>query len=273
VTKKKDEVVKKPRAKRVVKKKLIPLEPEPYVNDKNSDNFLLGNEIHQELVVGVDLGSPEGDFATEVTVKKEGDTLTIIDEKLIDKEAVAYPVTGPTKDEVVINDVIVEPDKTFEVPEELKTLGFNLNPQGSKPTIGLVTGGEMTKKHHNDAGLDIKASANFVIPAQGFVSVPTGLHIAVPVGYVGLIKPRSGLGFGSGIDTGSGVIDSGYTGEVKVLLFNHSSKRYEGGIGDRVAQLLTIPVNLENYTVVDSLDDTDRGGKGFGHSGTNEEHK
>jgi dUTP pyrophosphatase len=134
-------------------------------------------------------------------------------------------------------------------------------------TLGKVVGGELTKKFPTDAGLDIRASTNFIIPAQGYVAVPTGLRIAIPEGHVGLITSRSGMAFDKGIETGAGTIDVGYSGEVKILLHNHSKTRYSGAVGDRIAQLLTIPVNLENYIVVEELPKSDRGDKGFGHSG------
>ena len=185
-----------------------------------------------------------------------------VDGIIMDDDPVAYPVTGDTFEDLAQIKKDISSEDTLEVHPP-KVTSTNVNPTSR----GEIVGGEITKKHRLDAGLDIKASDDFQIPGKGFIGVPAGIRISVPEGYVGLIKPRSGIGFGSGIDTGAGVVDAGYRGEVKVLLFNHSNKRYIGKKGERIAQLLTIPVNLENYVVVEELSEAERGDKGFGSSG------
>jgi len=84
---------------------------------------------------------------------------------------------------------------------------------------------------------------------------------------VGLIWPRSGLAIKHSLDCGAGVIDSEYRGEVKVLLFNHSDMDYAIQPGDRIAQLLVQKVERMDFVPVDQLEDTDRGGNGFGSTG------
>lgn len=99
-------------------------------------------------------------------------------------------------------------------------------------------------------------------------SISTGIAVNIPVGFVGLVQPRSGLAFSKGIDHLAGVIDSDYTGEIKLLLTSHSAYgelRVERG--DRVAQLVIVPCYSGDIELVDNLDCTDRGENGFGSSG------
>ena len=118
--------------------------------------------------------------------------------------------------------------------------------------------------HPGDAGADIKASERSKVPARGKCLVPTGLRIALPNGYVGLIWPRSGLAVKHSIDCGAGVIDAQYRGEIKVLLFNHSDEDFPIEPGDRIAQLLIQKVESIHFLPVDNLDNTERNEGGFG---------
>ena len=126
---------------------------------------------------------------------------------------------------------------------------------------------QLTKKVKFDAGLDIKSKHDCIVPAGESRLIKTDLYIAIPNNFVGLIWSRSGLSVKHGIEVGAGCIDSNYRGEVKVLLYNHSNTNFDIKRGDRIAQLLTIPVCLNNYKQVDKLDDTIRGENGFGSSG------
>ncbi|NIQ01271.1 MAG: dUTP diphosphatase, partial [Nitrospinaceae bacterium] len=105
-------------------------------------------------------------------------------------------------------------------------------------------------------------------PARGKKLVPTGIRIHLPPGHTGLIWPRSGLAAKHGLDCGAGVIDSQYRGEIQVLLFNHSDTDYEIRPGDRIAQLLVHKVERMDFVQVDCLEDTQRGGNGFGSTGS-----
>ena len=132
----------------------------------------------------------------------------------------------------------------------------------------LVEGSGVPRYSHiGDAGADLSASVSAVVPARGRALVPTGLRIALPSGTVGLIWPRSGLAVKSGIDSGAGVIDSGYRGEVKVLLFNHSDSDFKIEPGDRIAQLLAVKHQTLNFVSVEKIGESDRGEGGFGHTG------
>ena len=128
-----------------------------------------------------------------------------------------------------------------------------------------------TYAHHGDAGLDLFAREEATIAAGGGrVLMPTGISIAIPVGWCGLLMPRSGLALkhGIGIVNAPGLIDSAYRGEIKVVLINTDpSTDYHVTRGDRIAQLVIQRVEEVVWNVVDTLDGVDRGG-GFGHSGT-----
>ena len=127
-----------------------------------------------------------------------------------------------------------------------------------------------TYAHPGDAGLDLHAREDAVIPAGGGrVIVPTGIALAIPPGYAGFVVPRSGnaLRHGIGGINTPGIIDAAYRGELKVVLLNTDpNEDYTVHRGDRIAQLLIQKVEEVQWQEVDSLDGDDRGG-GFGHTG------
>lgn len=132
------------------------------------------------------------------------------------------------------------------------------------------TGNPPTRAHHDDAGLDLTANENIVIPSMGWRLVPTGTQTAIPEGQAGLVCPRSGLAAKHGITVlnAPGIVDAGFWGVIGVVLINHGSKPFEVQAGDRIAQLLIMPYT--NLTpVARPLDTTDRGDKGFGSTGKN----
>ena len=123
---------------------------------------------------------------------------------------------------------------------------------------------------NGDAGVDLYARENALIPAKGGrILMPTGLAIAIPLGFAGFVVPRSGLAFKHGITLVNtpGIIDSGYRGELKVVMINTDpAVDYSVTRGDRIAQILIQRIETIDWNVVDNLDGEDRGG-GFGHSG------
>lgn len=123
------------------------------------------------------------------------------------------------------------------------------------------------RAHEGDAGLDLFSTGGFVIGPGERVSVPTGIAIAVPLGHVGLIMDRSGLAAKHGITTLGGVIDSNYRGEWGIIMLNTSDTAYEVMPGERVAQVLVIPIVLPEVCEVSELDDTIRGEGRFGSTG------
>lgn len=120
-----------------------------------------------------------------------------------------------------------------------------------------------------DAGLDLRARADAIIAAGGGRAlVPTGIAIALPLGYCGLVMPRSGLALNHGITVlnAPGLIDAAYRGEIKVVLINTGDEDYSVSRGDRIAQLVVQRVERVVWRSVDELDGEHRGG-GFGHTG------
>jgi dUTP pyrophosphatase len=122
-----------------------------------------------------------------------------------------------------------------------------------------------------DAGLDLRANVDVVIAARGGRAlVPTGLAVAIPEGYAGFVQPRSGLALKHGITclNTPGLIDSGYRGELKVLLVNTDpAEDFEITRGERIAQLVIQAVEHAHLVEVDELPDSERGEGGFGHTG------
>jgi dUTP pyrophosphatase len=127
-----------------------------------------------------------------------------------------------------------------------------------------------SRAHAGDAGLDLYAAEGATVGAGDRASVGTGLAIEVPAGHAGLVLPRSGLAARSGISlvNSPGLIDSGYRGEVRVLVLNTDREAaFEIEPGDRIAQLLIVAAAALEPVVVGELSDSDRGGRGFGSSG------
>ena len=125
------------------------------------------------------------------------------------------------------------------------------------------------KKHKTDAGWDLIASDGCVIAKTNTRKIGTGIRVAIPEGYMGMIVPRSGLGIkGVNLANTVGVIDSSYRGEVFVCIKNNTPLSLTIEKGTRFAQLIVVPVNIEDIEVVDSLEDTERGEGGFGSTGT-----
>jgi dUTP pyrophosphatase len=124
--------------------------------------------------------------------------------------------------------------------------------------------------HPGDAGLDLTAVEAVILEPGARTAVPTGLAVAIPVGWVGLVHPRSGLARRHGLTVANapGTIDAGYRGEVQVLLINLGAETVYLAAGERIAQLLLQPVGQASVVEVDDLDDTARGVGGFGSTGT-----
>jgi len=123
------------------------------------------------------------------------------------------------------------------------------------------------------AGLDMRACIDepiTVAPGETRL-IPTGLAIHIgDASLAAVLLPRSGLGHKHGLVLGNltGLIDSDYQGQVYISCWNRSSKSYEIQPSERIAQMVFVPVEQVKFTVVDEFDDSDRGNKGFGHSGT-----
>ena len=122
-----------------------------------------------------------------------------------------------------------------------------------------------------DAGVDLRAAETVSIPPGGHRAlVRTGISVAIPEGHAGFVQPRSGLALRHGVTclNTPGLIDSGYRGELKVLLVNTDAvEEFTVERGDRIAQLVIQAVEHATFVEVDSLDATERGEGGFGHTG------
>lgn len=121
-----------------------------------------------------------------------------------------------------------------------------------------------------DAGVDLRSRVKIEVAAGERVAVPTGIAVAFPPGWAGLVLARSGLArrHGIGLVNSPGLIDSGYRGEIEVLLINHDPRdAFVVERGDRIAQLVLVPVATAAFREVSSLPEATRGDNGFGSSG------
>lgn len=141
-----------------------------------------------------------------------------------------------------------------------------------------------TRAHETDAGLDLYSRENVTIyPIRRFRDYgtmyrvefdfnnnsyvfDTGVHVQIPAGYVGFLKTKSGLNVNHGL-TSDGVIDSGYTGSIRVKLYNNSDTPYVINKGDKITQLVILPIETPLLQLVDEFESTERGDNGFGSSG------
>lgn len=121
--------------------------------------------------------------------------------------------------------------------------------------------------HPGDAGLDLFSCENHRLEPGGRHSFSTGWAFEIPRGYVGLVWDRSGLASKNGIHCLAGVVDSGYRGELKIVLLNTGQEPYHVKNGDKIAQLLIQPVEHMEIKEAESLSDTTRGSAGFGSTG------
>ena len=122
------------------------------------------------------------------------------------------------------------------------------------------------RAHNTDAGLDLTSPICIEIPARSSAVIDTGVHVDLPIGTVGFLKSKSGLNVNHDI-TSDGVIDVGYTGSIKVKLYNHGIIPYQVLRGDKITQLVVVECHFPDVEIVEELDNTERGNKGFGSTG------
>ena len=122
------------------------------------------------------------------------------------------------------------------------------------------------RAHETDAGLDLRTPIRVTVPAGDSVVIDTGVHIEIPRGYAGFLKSKSGLNVIHGI-VSEGVIDAGYTGSIHVKLYNLGDVAFDFLAGDKITQLVIIPVLTPRLELVNSLEETERGDGGFGSTG------
>ena len=133
--------------------------------------------------------------------------------------------------------------------------------------IMLEAGAYMpSRAHKTDAGLDLRTPKAVIVPGYGSAIVDTGVHVALPNGCAGLLVSKSGLNVKHDI-TSTGLIDEGYTGSIVVKLYNHGGEDYEFKAGDKVTQLVVLPVVHEPLEQVSAFLPSTRGDNGFGSTG------
>ena len=133
--------------------------------------------------------------------------------------------------------------------------------------VMLEDGAYMPERaHKQDAGYDLRTPCSIFVPPHGDATVSTGVHIEIPEGYVGFLKSKSGLNVKNDL-TAEGVIDSGFNGSITVKIYNHGSEPYIFDRGDKIVQIVFLPIFTPAMEKVDHLDDTERGENGFGSTG------
>jgi len=153
---------------------------------------------------------------------------------------------------------------TFNNPTTLTAHSFNY----VESTLNYVGDYAPFYATPDSAGMDVKACKDFVMQPHERTKVPLGLYIAIPKGHVGLLIGRSSMGAkGISVSNAVGVIDADYRGEIMALLTNTNTYPVKIMAGDRIAQLLIMPVVQPKIVRVDSLDNTARGTGGFGSTG------
>lgn len=133
--------------------------------------------------------------------------------------------------------------------------------------VKLDNGAFIPKRAHEaDAGYDLFAMESKTVPARGNAIFDTGVHIEIPHGFAGVIKSKSGLNIKHDI-LSDGLVDSGYSGSIRVKLYNHGDREYQVLRGDKISQIMIVPVHTPDLRIVTELKETERGEHGFGSTG------
>lgn len=120
--------------------------------------------------------------------------------------------------------------------------------------------------HKTDAGSDLKSPICAIVPARGNVVIDTGVHVEIPEGYTIFLKSKSGLNVKHNL-IGEGVVDSGFTGSIRVKLYNLGDNDYQILRGDKIIQMVILPCGYCEFTQVEKFAETERGTGGFGSTG------
>lgn len=133
--------------------------------------------------------------------------------------------------------------------------------------VKLDEGAYMPERAHaTDAGADLRTPVDVEVPAKGSAVIDTGVHVELPPNTVGMLKSKSGLNIKWDI-VSEGVIDEGYTGPIKVKLYNHGSHNVKFTRGEKITQLVVMPVSYPDFEFVEEIGGGPRGDSGFGSSG------
>ena len=144
------------------------------------------------------------------------------------------------------------------------SIAIKLKPLPGRPLLPLPR-----YQSEGAAGMDLHAAESLILDPGAWAAIGTGLGVEIPAGYEGQVRPRSGLALKHGITVlnAPGTIDSDYRGEIKVILINMSKNPHTIQVEDRIAQLVIAPVAQAMIELVTTLETTERGSGGFGHTG------
>lgn len=151
---------------------------------------------------------------------------------------------------------IIQPARAEPPSPWLPTVSVTLD-EGAKLPV---------RAHATDAGADLCCMEGFTVPAHSSVDIDTGVHVQLPRGTVGMVKSKSGLNIKACINV-EGVIDEGYTGSIRLRVYNHGDYPKEFKAGDKVTQLVVMPVAYPTYVEVDEISGGERGDSGLGSTG------
>lgn len=122
------------------------------------------------------------------------------------------------------------------------------------------------RAHNTDAGLDLRSPVGVLVQAKESAVIDTGVHMELPSGTAGLVVSKSGLNTNHDI-TSTGLVDEAYTGSIRIKLYNHGNEDYLVRRGDKISQIMIVPVLKPDLELVDQLEETERGDNGFGSTG------
>ena len=124
-----------------------------------------------------------------------------------------------------------------------------------------------TKAHETDAGFDLYSPVHCFLPSGESITIDTGVRMEIPMGYFGAVRGRSGMAFKSDVTAFDGTLDAYYLGTIGVKLYNHSNKMVSIERGDRIAQVVILPIPKVELVVVDKFAESERGANGYGSTG------
>ena len=169
-------------------------------------------------------------------------------------------------------DILREIDRMYPgdmiLRSQLQAVLDNTEPSGrGKIKVQLDEGAYRPERaHEDDAGLDILSPVYVVLRPNHRRSIDSGVHVEIPRGYVGMLKSKSGLMAWNGV-TSEGTIDAGYSGSIKVILFNHSDETVTIDKGQKISQLVILPITTPKVEVVNEVKGGERGSEGLGSTG------
>ena len=165
------------------------------------------------------------------------------------------------------NEVLAEENKRLRCEQEISKKFMRQQAEPHTLPVRLDPGAYLPQRaHETDAGLDLRTPVDAYVRAGGSTVIDTGVHIQLPPGTVGMLKSKSGLNTKDGI-VSEGVIDEGYTGTILVKLYNHGTEAKQFSQGDKITQLVVLPVLYVKVEQVEEIQGGDRGDNGFGSTG------